>query len=45
MTTDQRELSSSNYIWIVVLLLWPVALQLNYLDRQMMAVIAGLDHA
>ncbi len=27
-----------NYIWIVVMLLWPVAL-LNYLDRQMMAAM------
>lgn len=31
-------LSTGRYIWLVVMLLWPVAL-LNYLDRQMMAAM------
>ncbi len=33
---DGGTITQSRYIWVVVLLLWPVAL-LNYLDRQMLA--------
>ncbi len=33
-----HQIKSSTYIWMVVALLWPVAL-LNYLDRQMLAAM------
>ncbi|MCC6511928.1 MAG: MFS transporter [Pirellulaceae bacterium] len=37
-------ITTSHYIWVVVMLLWPVAL-LNYLDRQMMAAMkASIMH-
>jgi MFS family permease len=38
MNNEPQPLSLSRYAWIVVGLLWPVAL-LNYLDRQMMAAM------
>lgn len=42
--SDDTDVSLRYYIWIVVMLLWPVAL-LNYLDRQMMAAMkASIMH-
>lgn len=38
MASDSGRRSTSGYIWLVVALLWPVAL-LNYLDRQMLAAM------
>ncbi len=38
MSDTDRPVNLSGYIWVVVLLLWPVAL-LNYLDRQMLAAM------
>lgn len=38
MSDTDRPITALSYIWIVVLLLWPVAL-LNYFDRQMLAAM------
>ncbi len=38
MTSSKPPLSLARYAWLVVALLWPVAL-LNYLDRQMLAAM------
>ena len=38
MNETERPVTTTSYIWVVVMLLWPVAL-LNYLDRQMLAAM------
>src|SRR5690349_19174513 len=38
MNDTEQPVTTTRYIWVVVMLLWPVAL-LNYLDRQMLAAM------